>query len=266
MHTAMFHSVNSGLFFCDGKNGLLVDGIHQGREEGCSPMPDFLSLQLRKNTGLFAHLTGVLFTHLHHDHYDEEGLESLLHGRPDLPVYGPRLRRGGAPVRPIRANLRTVRMGGAYILARDTRHDGARYREDPHQSYLIRMGGERFFVAGDAALRRADAADFAGFYPEPVSAAFCNLYQLASPEGLDFLRALAPERIFLYHLPFQADDHYHYRQLARQAARACPADLPRPERLEHMAWVDGRAADWENIRKGAENNGLSGVAQHGSLL
>lgn len=157
-------------------------------------------------------------------------------------------------------------MGGAYILARDTRHDGARYREDPHQSYLIRMGGERFFVAGDAALRRADAADFAGFYPEPVSAAFCNLYQLASPEGLDFLRALAPERIFLYHLPFQADDRYHYRQLARQAARACPADLPRPERLEHMAWVDGRAADWENIRKGAENNGLSGVAQHGSLL
>ena len=151
MHTAMFHSVNSGLFFCDGKNGLLVDGIHQGREEGCSPMPDFLSLQLRKNTGLFAHLTGVLFTHLHHDHYDEEGLESLLHGRPDLPVYGPRLRRGGALVRPIRANLRTVRMGGAYILARDTRHDGARYREDPHQSYLIRMGGERFFVAGDAA-------------------------------------------------------------------------------------------------------------------
>ena len=246
MHTAMFHSVNSGLFFCDGKNGLLVDGIHQGREEGCSPMPDFLSLQLRKNTGLFAHLTGVLFTHLHHDHYDEEGLESLLHGRPDLPVYGPRLRRGGALVRPIRANLRTVRMGGAYILARDTRHDGARYREDPHQSYLIRMGGERFFVA--------------------VSAAFCNLYQLASPEGLDFLRALAPERIFLYHLPFQADDRYHYRQLARQAARACPADLPRPERLEHMAWVDGRAADWENIRKGAENNGLSGVAQHGSLL
>ena len=141
MHTAMFHSVNSGLFFCDGKNGLLVDGIHQGREEGCSPMPDFLSLQLRKNTGLFAHLTGVLFTHLHHDHYDEDGLESLLHGRPDLPVYGPRLRRGGAPVRPIRANLRTVRMGGAYILARDTRHDGARYREDPHQSYLIRLGG-----------------------------------------------------------------------------------------------------------------------------
>lgn len=266
MHTAIFHSVNSGLFFFDGKNGVLVDGIHQGREEGCSSMPDCLSLQLRENTGLFDHLTGVLFTHLHHDHYDGEGLKFLLHGHPNLPVYGPQLQRGGVLVRPIRAKLRSVRMGGVCILARNTCHSGECYQEEPHQSYLIRISGECFFVAGDADLCYADAADFIGFYSEPVSAAFCNPYQLSSSGGIDFLRVLAPKRIFLYHLPFQADDCYHYRQLASRAARLCPSDLPRPERLEHMAWVDGQSANWENIREGEENNGLLGVTQHGSLL
>lgn len=219
-----------------------------------------------QNTGLFAHLTGVLFTHLHHDHYDEEGLESLLHGRPDLPVYGPRLRRGGALVRPIRANLRTVRMGGAYILARDTRHDGARYREDPHQSYLIRMGGERFFVAETPPSAVQTRQTLPASTRSRCRQLFATFISWPLRRDWTFSAPLRRSGFFCITCRFQADDRYHYRQLAGQAARACPADLPRPERLEHMAWVDGRAADWENIRKGAENNGLSGVAQHGSLL
>lgn len=262
MQTTIFHSVNAGLFFWDGSSGLLVDGIHRGREEGCSPMPGFLELQMRRRAGIFAHLNGALFTHLHRDHFDPEGLDALLRVRPELPVHGPGLRCGGTLVRPIRPGLRSVRMDSIYVLARTTRHDGAAYQDDPHQSFLIRMGGESFFVAGDAGLRAADAADFSGYYAAPVAAAFCNLYQLAAPEGRAFLRALAPERIFLYHLPFRQDDRYQYRRLARQVLRASPSDLPRPELLSHMAWLDGRAADWEQVEKGAEQSGLSGVAQH----
>lgn len=266
MNTAIFHSVNSGLFFCGGGEGLLVDGLHEGREEGCSPMPEFLDMQLRRGTGMFAHLTGVLFTHLHHDHFDRDRLERLLRMRPELPVYGPGLRYGRAMVRPIRRGECRVRMGGSYILARDTLHDGARYRKDPHQSYLIRINAEGFFVAGDGVLHQEEGEAFAQFYGQPVTAGFFNLYQLASRQGQDFLRALAPKRVFLCHLPFPADDRYHYRQLARQVARSWPADLPPVEIPEHMAWLDGRAAEWENFEKGADGNDLPGVAQHGSVF
>ena len=266
MHTAIFHSVDSGLYLWDGENGLLVDGIHQGREEGCSPMPEFLSMQLRRGSGLFAHLTGLLFTHLHRDHYDPERVRHLLRERPELPLYAPGLHSGPAAVRSVRRGEYAVRMGSAYILARDTVHDGERFRGDAHQSYLIRMGGETLFIAGDADLTAEDAAAFSGFYGGAVDAGFFNLYQLSSPQGQDFLRALRPRRIFLEHLPFKEDDRYHYRTLARQVVRSLPGDLPRAEILSHMSWIDGKAAQWEPRGKGDAADDLSGIAQHGSLL
>lgn len=251
MRTQIFHSVNSGLFFWDGRDGLLVDGIHQGGQGGFSAMPDILSTQLRRGSGLFAHLTGVLFTHLHSDHFDAGGLGTLLQARPQLPVYGPGL-SGPVLMRPIRPGLCSVRMGGSYILAKDTLHDGGPYRDTPHQSYLLRMGGESLFIAGDAALRSADAADFSSFYGAPVTAGFFNLYQLASPEAQAFIRTLAPGRVFLYHLPFQKDDRYHYHQLAQQVLRTYPPTLPKVEPLGHMAWLDGQAADLKRIEGSAQ--------------
>ena len=266
MHTAVFHSVNSGLYLWDGENGLLVDGIHQGREEGCSPMPEFLSMQMRRGSGLFAHLNGLLFTHLHRDHYDPARVHCLLREHPELSFYTPGSHCGPTAVRSVRRGECTVRMGSAYILARNTVHDGERFRGDAHQSYLIRMGGETFFIAGDAALTPEDAAAFSGFYGGEVDAGFFNLYQLSSPQGRDFLRILRPRRIFLEHLPFREDDRFHYRSLARQAARSLPGDLPRAEILPHMSWIDGNAAQWDPHEKGEMTDDLSGIPVQGSLF
>lgn len=246
MKLSIFHSVNAGLYIWDGTRGLLVDGIHDGREEGMSRIPEEFVRQIGQNTGIFGHLDGAVFTHLHHDHYDERGVGALLDQRPELPVYGPGLQTHGALIRPIRWGLRSVRIGGIYILAQDTLHDGEAFRNDPHQSFLIRMGGENIFVAGDAKLRPEEAGDFAGFYDAPVESAFCNLYQIASPEGQEFLRQLEPARVFLYHLPFQEDDRYHYHKLARQIVRNYPKDLPPVEQLRHMAWIDDRRAQWDD--------------------
>ena len=94
MNTAIFHSVNSGLYFWDGRDGLLIDGIHRGPETGCSSTPPSLRRQLEEGSGLFAHLTGLLFTHLHGDHFDPEGTTRLLALRPELALYSPESRRG----------------------------------------------------------------------------------------------------------------------------------------------------------------------------
>lgn len=245
MTTAIFHSVNAGLYFWNGGKGVLVDGIHRGIDEGLSLMPEFLLMQLRQQSGLFAHLDALLFTHLHPDHYDRGMVAQLLRTQSQLPVFGPQLQHGELLVRPIKPGLRQARTSGIYLLAKDTKHDGEAFRGTPHQSYLLYLNGESFFIAGDGILHPEDAVDLRDFYGVPVTAAFLNLYQLASPEGQDFVRELAPERVFLYHLPFAPDDSCHYHQLARQVIKHCPADLPQIERLAHMSWVDGNAADWE---------------------
>lgn len=266
MNTCIFHSVNSGLYFWDGMAGLLADGIHDGPEQGFSPMPAFLVGQLNRHRGLFAHTDGVLFTHQHPDHFQRSGLHRLMSAQEDLRIYGPGLPENRASVRPIRPGLCRVQMAGAYILAKDTLHDGRQYRNVAHQSYLICMGGETFFLAGDAVLSEEDGRIFSDFYGGAVDAAFLNLYQLSSPEGQAFLRLLKPRRIFLEHLPFREDDRYHYRSLARQVAKLLPDDLPTAEILSHMSWIDGKAAQWEPNEKGADLDALSGVAQHGSLF
>ena len=266
MNVAIFHSVNSGLYFWDGIAGLLIDGIHAGREQGFSPMPEFLARQSTIHTGLFAHIDGMLFTHLHPDHFQRTGLLRFLNS-PDRPcIYGPGLAENCALVRPIRPGMSRIQMAGIYILAKDTVHDGEQFGADCHQSYLIRMGGETFFIAGDAALTPEDATALSGFYGGEVDCGFFNLYQLSSPEGQAFLRILKPKRIFLEHLPFREDDQYHYRHLARQVVRNFPEDLPQVEILHHMAWVDQKPAQWEFNEMGAVEHALLGITQHRSLL
>lgn len=261
MDTYLFHSVNSGLYFWDGMAGLLVDGIHDGQEQGFSPMPAFLSGQLARRAGLFAHTDGLLFTHLHRDHFQRAGMLRLLNRPESCSVYGPGLSESQASIRPIRSGMCRVQMAGAYVLAKDTVHEGEKFRQDRHQSYLIRMGGETFFIAGDAVLTAEDALAFDGFYGKEVEAGFFNLYQLAAPQGQEFLRILQPKRVFLIHLPFREDDRFHYRSLAWQVVRQLPQDLPPVEILPHMAWIDGRAARWDSRGKGEREDDLSGIAQ-----
>lgn len=266
MNTRIFHSVNSGLYIWDGIAGLLVDGIHDGPEQGFSPMPAFLAGQLAAQAGLFAHVDGLLFTHLHKDHFQRTGVHRLLNGPLPPTVYAPGFPEQFASIRHIRPGMCRIQMAGAYVLAKDTVHDRAQYQKDAHQSYLIRMGGETFFIAGDAALTEEDAHAFEGFYGREVEAAFFNLYQLASPGGQAFLRILNPRRVFLIHLPFREDDRFSYRSLARQTVKHLPADLPKVEILPHMAWIDGRAAQWDHQTKGEEHHALSGIPQHGPLF
>lgn len=265
MNAAIFHSVNAGLYFWDGRNGLLIDAVHEGRDEGLSPMPAFLVEQMRRGSGLFRHLTGVLFTHLHHDHFDPAKVQYLEQAISGIPIYGPNLLKGRAKLEAVCLDAYHVIMGGAAIWAWDTCHDGKTFAGTPHQSFLVELNKECFFVAGDAVLTASDGERVLNVCRTPVTAAFCNLYQLASPDGQAFLRTLSPEQVFLYHLPFPEDDNCGYHRLARQVLRNCPSDLPPVKQLEHMAWINERPAQWDDY-KGDELYGISGIGQHRPLL
>lgn len=249
MRTNIFHSVNSGLYFWSGRTGLLVDGIHRGRDVGFSNMPGPFAEQLQRGSGIFAHLNGLVFTHMHEDHFDPLAVERFLYKRSNTPVYGPKLKRREVFERPIRQGLCNVRLNDIHFLAKSTVHDGEEFRAVPHNTYLFRLNGENFFVAGDAMLNKADAVVFSSYWSGPIAAAFVNLYQLGSPEGQLFLRLLKPERIFLYHLPMEEDDRYCYHSTARHVLAHRPEDLPRAEVLKHMTWVDDHPPQWDERKE-----------------
>ena len=127
----------------------------------------------------------------------------------------------------------------AEIIARRTIHDGGEpWKNDPHETFLVKMGNEAFFVAGDGVLGVEDAAAFRR-YAYHIDIAFVNLYQLGSERGMKCIHTLDADRIVLYHLPEQEDDTCHYWMIGMQAVERFTGiygeDVEIPE---HMAWID----------------------------
>ena len=228
----LFYTVNSGVYLQGGGAALLVDGIHRGEKVAFSPMPDRLKEMLRARTSPFAHLDGLLFTHGHPDHFDPEELREM---KLDLPVYGPEVE--DALSRTVLPGVTQVFIGRASILALDTVHAGADFAQVPHRSYLIHTGDGWTFVAGDACLGPDEAVRLRTLCGVPPKTVLVNPCQLLDPLGPEFLRALGPERVFLYHLPLREEDRLGCYALADQAQARYPDGLPPLRRLEPMSWL-----------------------------
>lgn len=243
METAIFHIGNAGLFFYRNGTGILIDGIYDGSKVGMSAMPEAWRADLEQCRGILQQVDGLLFTHRHPDHYQEQLTERYRKqmescGR-ELKVYAPDWELSNAEVQVLRAGMCRLRMNGAEIIMRRTIHDGGKLlAKDPHESFLVRMGNETFFVSGDGILSVEDAATFRR-YAYHIDIAFVNLYQLGSESGTECIHALDADRIILYHLPFQKDDTCHYWMMGRLAAEKYTARYGTEiEIADHMAWID----------------------------
>lgn len=245
METRIFHTVNAGLYLWNHNTGILIDGIHTGKETGFSLMPPTLTNALDQHAGLFAHTDVLLFTHLHNDHFNRPLLQRALEHTPQPLVYGPLLPESTTTPRQLCPGLCSIELGQARALALETVHDGKLYQDVRHDTFLLQFHGESIFVAGDAILEPDQARILADFHGVPTAAAFINVYHAASASAQAFLRSLAPERVFLYHLPFPEDDAYHYYSTARQITRRWPDGLPPLETLPLMGWVDHTPAPWQ---------------------
>lgn len=243
METKIFHSVNTGLYFWGSGTGLLVDGLFQGAASGFSDLPEKILRDIDQQAGGFAHLDGLLFTHLHPDHYDP-ALVREVRSPQRIPVCGPMIDDPEDLLHPIDEKASCLDISHAHIIALATVHDGPQFSDVPHRSYLIDYGNESFFIAGDAILRKEDADVLVKMHGKPVTAAFVNLYQAASQSGREFLRHLKPGRVCLCHLPFREDDHGHYWQIAGHLEERFPADLPVLEQLAQMSWMDEEKPEW----------------------
>lgn len=241
MKTSVFHSVNAGLYFCFENTGIWIDGIHDGSGVGMSLMPNRLLEDMEERRGMFKCVSGLVFTHLHEDHFSKEKTEWFWRGALDeTAVYTPVGYSETIKPEELSGGVRRLYAGKGEILTKKTIHDGAGYQKDPHESVLLRLGGESFYIAGDAVLDINDA-QVLGYYGDNMKLVFLNLYQLGDSCAEEFLQKLGASCVMLYHLPFPEDDRFSYRIMARQIMKKRCESL---ERLgirvkvpKHMEWI-----------------------------
>lgn len=233
----IFFTVNSGLYLKYRDFSCLIDGLHAGKTEGFSDFPDSLSRELHSGTGIFAGLNTLLFTHLHPDHFDNHLLElgRTLPSRPG--IFCPDAALCTLPYSQISNGIYQTELDKEVVFySVKTRHDGEKYRNVEHVSYLLRIAGETFFIAGDAEFAEADAQIFLEI-SQQISAAFVNIYHISSPKRRRFLKILSPESIFLFHLPFPEDDINGIYPIAQRLLGHLKADFPKTTILTPMSWV-----------------------------
>ena len=233
--TDVLCTVNSGLYLRHEAFSCLVDGLHADTADGFSNPPPALLQDLALGDGIFRDLDALLFTHLHADHHDAALTRQAL-ALPCRPkLWSPE--EASLQAEPAENGLLRVQLGhNATLWARNTVHDGARFADVPHQSFLLQLGEERFFIAGDALLGETDAAPFVRAAQGRIDAAFLNFYHISTPARRAFVQELAPERVILGHLPFPEDDKNGVIDLTRRMMAQLPANLP-AQLAQPMQWL-----------------------------
>ncbi|MFR5701489.1 MAG: hypothetical protein ACLUD0_06245 [Eubacterium ramulus] len=111
-----------------------------------------------------------------------------------------------------------IHIKNAEIITRRTIHDGGEpWKNDPHETFLVKMGNEAFLCPETVSLSVERCDSISSRYAYHIDIAFVNLYQLGSESGMGDIHALDADRIVLYHLPAQEDDTCHYWMIGMQA-------------------------------------------------
>lgn len=234
--TRIFHTVNEGIFLKNRNVSILFDGIHNGTEVGCSDMPIGLLKNLEHGSGLFADLDGIFFTHLHIDHFEKQKAEAYVNSRKVF-AYGPGWEKSNIHIQRIDEDVIKMRIHHMQIFAVRTVHDGERFVNDVHVSYLVDTGEDAWVLGGDAILNVREAEIFRKLTKHEISGVFVNVYHILAEKQTTFIQTLQPEHVYLYHMPFPEDDVNHLRMIKKAALKTYPAENPEVEELQHMAWV-----------------------------
>ena len=250
-----YHSFNAALYAATESSGILIDGIFNGKNVGVSDMdPDVYTMILGKK-GIFANLSGLLFTHLHPDHFDADLTSHLLSVYPDLSAPG--LSRLPGTRQPVSRSELYDLYGTSYagwtldtgkehqiqfedlsVILLPTRHDGDAFKAVPHQSIVISSGSQSWLIVGDAEVN-ASLAYETSFYAgnSSFTGVFVNPLQVGSPGGKEFLSLLQAQQTYIYHLPLEQDDIFSYARTAHSLCVSLRREYPNIFLAPHMSYI-----------------------------
>ena len=232
-----YYTCNNGMYFEYDKTGIFIDGIFDGMFCGFSSTSDEIISQCKTRSGIFKNLDALLFTHIHEDHFCKKEVSAIVQ-RSQIPVYAPGYNENAITPTVISEKTSRFEVGGFDIFSVKTHHDGdVRINQVAHESFVINMKDETLFFAGDAVFSHDDYGEIKKRINKPLTAAYVNPYQIIEKPNADFLRALAPEQIYLIHRPLPGDDNYNVNAILNHALKKYPAGLPTPIVPQFNSWI-----------------------------
>lgn len=207
-------SVNAGVALHLGQHRVWSDALHDRRVVGFSTVTPEIWNILQAHPD-FARPELLFYTHCHPDHYSRALTEQVLARDPAVIL-----------VLPEQEFDSQVRLAGpgSHLTMGDLRmdffqltHEGPQYREVPHYGCILECGGFRVLIAGDCAVADPRLADFIG--GRQIDLALLNFPWVTLRKGRHFIQeTIRPHHLFVYHLPFQQNDRWGYREAARKGA------------------------------------------------
>ena len=202
---------NCGLVFSSGETCLLIDALTQE----LAPFyraPESVRQEIVTGTGAYEKTCGLLFTHLHPDHYDKEAAQAFAQYHLRAALYVPN-RRELPPER--------LTVGGFTVELHRVRHTQvAGYGKSTVDAMIISAEGKRVYVSSDAAPEVSLHESV--LHGRRMDAAFWNGEMLLYKPEREALCRFAAQN-FIYHIPGDPQDGFR-RKLDRLRGRY-PAEL-----------------------------------------
>ena len=202
---------NCGLVFSSGETCLLIDALTQE----LAPFyraPESVRQEIVTGTGAYEKTCGLLFTHLHPDHFDREAAQAFAQYHLRTALYVPN-RRELPPER--------LTVGGFTVELHRVRHTQvAGYGKSTVDVMIVSAEGKRVYVSSDAAPEVSLHESV--LHGRRMDAAFWNGEMLLYKPEREALCRFAVQN-FIYHIPGDPQDGFR-RKLDRLRGRY-PAEL-----------------------------------------
>ena len=202
---------NCGLVFSSGETCLLIDVLTQE----LAPFyraPESVRQEIVTGTGAYEKTCGLLFTHLHPDHYDKEAAQAFAQYHSRAALYVPN-RRELPPER--------LSIGSFTVELHRVRHTQvAGYGKSTVDAMIISAEGKSVYVASDSAPEVSLHESV--LHGRRMDAAFWNGEMLLYKPEREALCRFAAQN-FIYHIPGDPQDGFR-RKLERLRGRY-PAEL-----------------------------------------
>lgn len=202
---------NCGLVFSSGETCLLIDALTQE----LAPFyraPESVRQEIVTGTGAYEKTCGLLFTHLHPDHYDKEAAQAFAQYHLRAVLYVPN-RRELPPER--------LSIGSFTVELHRVRHTQvAGYGKSTVDAMIISAEGKSVYVASDSAPEVSLHESV--LHGRRMDAAFWNGEMLLYKPEREALCRFAAQN-FIYHIPGDPQDGFR-RKLERLRGRY-PAEL-----------------------------------------
>jgi L-ascorbate metabolism protein UlaG (beta-lactamase superfamily) len=214
---------------------ILIDAFHVNKDEMFSGLSKHeLDDLLEGEKPLFRDIGYVLFTHCHYDHFSADVTEAFLEKHhikglfmPDHPTRGFISLRDTARRQaeqtwllnlPLGEKKKVPLMNEISLTVFRSVHAGKEYSDIENYCYLIDLGGRRIFIISDS---EYNAPYFSNMLSgETIEAAFVNPLFLNIREGREvIIKALKPEKLVVYHIPFENKDTGFRRLVLRHVER-----------------------------------------------